>query len=171
MLTFKKYNAAAVNVPAINEWTLFVDANDMASYKLDNGDVKTFGSIFGQNYKKAIFKNLASPTQITSNVAAPFLTLTTDNLPAGEYRIGWSITSRYSVNTRDPIFTLVVQSNEEDRSRAEGKDAGADQHVKAYDCDYFTLSGTNEIRIDAASTTAGDVTTIYKAVLEIWRVA
>jgi hypothetical protein len=158
------------NTPALNEISIYPDTNGSIKFKDDTGNVQPLGSIFGNEYKVETFKDFLSPSQISSETSSPFLTMITSSLPAGTYRIGWSATYRYSANARDGIFRLIVNSTEVDIQQAEGKDSGTDQRNKLCDFDEFVLSGTNEIRIDVSCKDAGDVLSIYKSKIEIWRV-
>ena len=99
------------------------------------------------------------------------LKLTTGNLPAGLYRIGWSYRWWFHNTGRD--FEGRVQLNNHIDlmlHQQEPKDTGSDQKHRAAGFAYYSLSGVNEIDIDYCSSSSGYTAMIAEARLELWRV-
>lgn len=104
--------------------------------------------------------------------------LETENLPYGEYRIGWSYEWRQTRGTRNDFKARVRRADagssvEPDvlaNHQQEAKDAGQDQWHTASGFGFFTGYGVQHIDIDYCSSSSNETASIRRARLEIWRV-
>ena len=97
--------------------------------------------------------------------------LTTDNLSAGTYRIGWHYTWRYSSTSSN--FHVRIQANNNNTvhyHEQEPKDQGSDIRHSNSGFHHLTLSsGIHTIDMDYMG--EGSSAQIYESRLEFWRVA
>lgn len=112
--------------------------------------------------------------QSVNNVAAPLLKvrLTTDTLPAGTYRIGWSYTWGLSVTTDD--FIAIIEEDDITiiyTHRQEPKDSATTQQNAGGGFGNRTLTaGVHTFDLEFQPFTAGDEARIAQARLEFWSV-
>ncbi len=95
----------------------------------------------------------------------------TENLPYGEYRVGWSYEWRQTRGTRND-FKARVRRGEDvfGEHQQEAKDSGQDQWHTASGFGFFTGYGVQHIDIDYCSSNSSETASIRRARLEIWRV-
>lgn len=115
-----------------------------------------------------------TPASTSSTLPINYITLTTDVVPAGVYRLGFSYTWRHSSGTNDFIGEIVLDSttNIIDHQQ-EPKDAGGDQRYLASGFVYLTFSSSASHTFDFNFYTSANLPTafVFRAALEFWRVA
>jgi len=129
--------------------------------------VSVDGSIWGSEFQQDSSLG-ASSTSSTSWQQK--LRMTTGDLPAGIYRIGWSYAWRHS--SRNSSFRGRVQVNDSDtimEHRQEPKDQGSTQEQRCSGFSYESLSGVENIDLDYCA--SNNTAYIWEARLEIWRVS
>ena len=123
---------------------------------------------FGQYYKYA-----DTNTQHTNKTTSwnDHLTLTTDVVVAGYYRIGWCYTWMYRHTGRDFISQITLDGLAIDSHRQEPKDSGTDQRFAYSKFKRVQLSaGTHTVKIQFRTSTNNTEARIREGRLEFWRV-
>lgn len=155
-----------------------VDAGEITISDQDgnNVDNPSEGFVFGQNFHRA---SKTSSQSTTSSSYVNYLTLTTSNVPAGTYRIGWSSVFRQSSTSRDYSARVhvdnsinIIDPNNGGEIQVEPKDSGSDQRIPAAGFGYvtFATSGSHTIDYDFREQ-SGSTAYTYSAHLEFWRVS
>jgi len=122
-------------------------------------------SYFGKNYKSA---ESEGEDTTTSQAYVQKLRLTTDDLPSGTYRIGWSFEGQ-GESLVDSFQARVQLNNTTDLMNLSRESKDASDYIQYSGFKHSALSGVNDIDLDYQSS-GGDTMKIRKARLEIWRV-
>jgi len=131
--------------------------------------------IYGTEYQY-----IESPSVVVTNSTAYVkkVTMTTPNLPAGTYRVGWKYSWNYNNTTRDFKGRILVDNTTQyDVLRIEPKDSagsfgatGTNQKHIASGFFNTTFSGIHTIDIEFATQTSANSASMWDARLEFWRV-
>lgn len=104
---------------------------------------------------------------------------TTQNIPAGKYRIGWFYVWRFSSTGDEFMARVRVDSDNsliltpEDWHQQEPKDSGSEQkfHTSGFGYVTFTSAGTHTIDLDFRRDGGGGTAFLFANRFEIWRVS
>lgn len=100
------------------------------------------------------------------------LRLTTQNLPAGLYRIGWSYRWHRDADNRDYAARVELNNTTDIMlHEEEPSDSDDNQKLRVGGFAYHSLSGINTIDIDFRNVQGGSTSYMAEARLEIWKVS
>jgi hypothetical protein len=163
------------------------DALDNANSPASGNPVATINDlpIFGQNFE---YHQSLGVSTTTSATFQNKLSLTTANLPAGTYRIGWAygwnhdgtgenFEARLVLDGDTDVNDLLmfhVQEPADSGGTGVGRYSvcGTDQNHRNSGFRYITFAspGTHTIALDYRTSSAGITNSIFDAIVELWRV-
>lgn len=170
-----------VNPPA-GQWEFFIDNADQQLKLKDSAGVvinltSLNVSVFGAEFQTV------KDESITTTVSDTFTTklrLTTTDLPAGSYHIGWNYQWNYNQGTTDFVGQVSLDSGAKllMEHRQEPKDVGGSgpggsnqrHQLSGYAIETLT-AGVHTIDIDYAAGVAGQIAAIWNSRLVLWRVS
>lgn len=125
---------------------------------------------FGQEFQQ---EETSTAAQTASTTYAAYLTLTTPVLPAGTYRVGWSITARCTNVSYDMMVRVQVDNATTlDEYQLEPKDTGTDQRDIISGFGYIILTNdTHVVDLDLAVSSTLATAVAYRGRIEFWRVS
>ncbi len=121
------------------------------------------GGTFGSEFQE---ESAESESNTSSTSYQQKLRLTTDSLPSGTYRIGWS----YEIDGNGDTSRARVELNDDDELSYYEYDSSLADFIQVSGFKYESLSGVNTIDIDYSMISSGEID-IRRARLEIWRVS
>jgi len=125
--------------------------------------------VFGQNFQETSSLTISSTT---SSSFQQKLRMTTETLPIGKYRLGWSYSWQYGLVSND--FKARIQFNDDKvmmEHQEEPKDQYSNQERYCTGFLYFSVASEQSINIDLDyCSNSGAQADIFNAKLEIWRV-
>ena len=135
------------------------------------GEARVFGTEYDYDERLTTLSTGAGPT--------PYFTLTTANIPAGNYRVAWSCIGQknsastdWGVRVQVDNVTNVINATGDGFFHEEGIDAGADQRYAraGFRSNIALAAGVHTIDMDLQSF-GGGTATLYEGFLEIYRVS
>ena len=122
--------------------------------------------IFGQGQQYA---DNESQQDDNTDIYAEYLSLTTPSLPAGTYRIGWTV--RYSASTASTNGEVRVQVNISTTVEAEVVEISSAGERKTFARfeSYVHAGGTMQVDIDMRRSAGPGTFSVFESHLELWR--
>jgi len=163
-------NTTDPDVPSTDK-VKFYFKDDNPHWRDDTGAVHNLSiPVFGQNFKEE--SNDTEMSATGSYVTA--ITLTTDELPVGRYRIGQSICWNMNTTSYNIIVEMLVDGVVAESLAMESKDANSD--IRNYNTGYGYMDvnnggSTHTISIRFKSESSSYTARMYHKSIEFWRVS